>query len=193
MLFAVRIKKSFEAATSRTKVKSSKRHKTSGAKKRVSRRGKTVLSKKPSSERPKKAGTKRYFPKIRMRVGGELKAGVMAAQPPIGSFNDDQSINKIAAHFVDRNRRFIAATQTGATPVFPGDISAKGYEIYDKKYRTDFEHQHYGKFVAIDLKSQQAFLADFPEKAMSEAKNACPDGIFYLLRVGSSGAFKISR
>ncbi len=73
------------------------------------------------------------------------------------------------------------------------EIAAKGTAIYDRRYRTDFERDHRDQFAAIDIESERAYLADFPEEALSKAKDAAPNGTFYLVRVGSSGAFKLSR
>jgi hypothetical protein len=73
------------------------------------------------------------------------------------------------------------------------DIAAKGAAIYDRKYRAQFEQAHRDQFAAIDIASEQVYLADFPEDALSKAKTAAPNGVFYLLRIGSSGAFKMSR
>ena len=50
-----------------------------------------------------------------------------------------------------------------------------------------------GHFAAIDLSSESAYLGDFPEVALNAAKAAAPDGIFYLIKIGSPGAFKASR
>lgn len=75
----------------------------------------------------------------------------------------------------------------------PQEIAAKGSDIYDRKYRTEFERLHHGQFVAIDIGSEAVYLGDLPEKALSKARAASPEGLFYLVRVGSSGAFKSSR
>jgi hypothetical protein len=75
----------------------------------------------------------------------------------------------------------------------PHEITAKGSDIYDRRYRTEFERLHNGEFAAIDIESEAAYLADLPENALAKARAAAPDGLFYLLRVGSSGAFKSSR
>ena len=75
----------------------------------------------------------------------------------------------------------------------PQEIAIKGNEIYKRKYRAEYERRYKGQFAAIDLLSEKAYLADFPEAALANAKNAAPESTFYLLRVGSSGAFKISR
>jgi hypothetical protein len=75
----------------------------------------------------------------------------------------------------------------------PREIAAKGSDIYDRKYRTEFERLHHGQFAAVDISSEAAYVDDLPEKALSKARTASPEGIFYLVRVGSSGAFKSSR
>jgi hypothetical protein len=69
-------------------------------------------------------------------------------------------------------------------------IVAKGLEIYDRKYRAKFEEQHDGTFAAIDIDSEAVYLADLPENALSKARAASPKGLFFLLRIGSPGAFK---
>jgi|GraSoiStandDraft_30_1057271.scaffolds.fasta_scaffold711804_2 hypothetical protein len=75
----------------------------------------------------------------------------------------------------------------------PHEITAKGSDIYDRRYRAEFERLHNGEFAAIDIESEAAYLADLPENALAKARAAAPDGLFYLVRVGSSGAFKSSR
>jgi hypothetical protein len=72
----------------------------------------------------------------------------------------------------------------------PHQIAASGVDIYDRKYRTEFEQRHNGEFAAIDINSEAVYLANLPENALSKARDGSPEGIFYLLRVGSSGAFK---
>jgi hypothetical protein len=78
------------------------------------------------------------------------------------------------------------------TPQYPDarKIAAKGSDIYERKYRTEFERHHNGAFVAIDINSEAAYLADLPEDALSKARTASPEGLFFLLRVGSAAAFK---
>jgi len=73
------------------------------------------------------------------------------------------------------------------------EITSKGQEIYERKYRAEFEQRYRGRFAAIDLASENAYLGDFPEEALRDAKAAAPEGIFFLIRIGSSGAFKMSR
>ena len=73
------------------------------------------------------------------------------------------------------------------------DIAARGTDIYRRKYLNDFEARWRGRFVAIDIQSEQAFVADLPEEALEKARSELPGGVFYLIRIGSPGAFKTSR
>jgi hypothetical protein len=73
------------------------------------------------------------------------------------------------------------------------DISARGSEIYDRLYRTEFEKNFVGQYAAVDIKSEKAVVEEFPETVLERARSQFPDGIFYLIRIGSSGAFKLSR
>lgn len=75
----------------------------------------------------------------------------------------------------------------------PHRISEKGTEIYDRLYRAQFELEHSGRFAAIDLASGRVFVADLPEDALETARMILPRGVFYLVRVGSPAAFRISR
>jgi hypothetical protein len=73
------------------------------------------------------------------------------------------------------------------------EISDKGAEIYERLYRGEYESKWAGRFAAIDVDSEGAFVADFPEQALAAARSANPGHLFYLLRIGSRGAFRISR
>lgn len=73
------------------------------------------------------------------------------------------------------------------------DIARRGMEIYERLYRRDYESKWHGRFVAIDIVSEKAFVADHSEEAMAEARKASPQGLFYLIRIGSRSAFKSSR
>ena len=73
------------------------------------------------------------------------------------------------------------------------DIAGRGLAIYKRRYRSEFEPKWLGRFAAIDVDSEQAFVEDFPEVALAKARAALPNGVFYLARIGSRGAFRISR
>jgi hypothetical protein len=73
------------------------------------------------------------------------------------------------------------------------EIISKGTAIYLAKYRDRFEREFPGQFAAIDIATEEAFIDEFPERALRRAKSELPTGIFFLVRVGSQGAFKVSR
>jgi hypothetical protein len=73
------------------------------------------------------------------------------------------------------------------------EIAARGSEIYERKFRAEFEPKWSGRYAAIDIDTEQAFVEDFPEEALARARSSLPDRLFYLVRIGSRGAFKISR
>ena len=50
-----------------------------------------------------------------------------------------------------------------------------------------------GRFVALDIDTERSYVADFPEDALAMARAAAPNGVFFLVRIGSPGAFKASR
>jgi hypothetical protein len=74
----------------------------------------------------------------------------------------------------------------------PKDIAIQGEKIYQDKYRDTYEKQYPGKFVAIEIETGEAFVADSAEKAIQAAQKARDGGLFHLIKVGSSGAFHVS-
>jgi hypothetical protein len=75
----------------------------------------------------------------------------------------------------------------------PRVIAERGTKIYEQKYRTDYERESRGRYAAIDIDSECAYVANYPEEALAVAKAAAPHGTFYLVHIGSPAAFKISR
>jgi len=77
-------------------------------------------------------------------------------------------------------------------PSNPKTIAETGERIYNEKYRAQFELEHVGKFVAINVRTEHATLSETPEGALEEAKKIDPSGVFHLIKVGSAGAFRVS-
>lgn len=73
----------------------------------------------------------------------------------------------------------------------PNAIAKVGEEIYGT-LRTELESAEHGKFVAINIETRKYYLGDNPEESLEKAKQAEPNGIFHLVRVGYPGAFRIS-
>ncbi len=74
----------------------------------------------------------------------------------------------------------------------PKKMAERGERIYQDKYKTAYEEEHWGKFLAIDVTSEKAYLGDTPEEALLTARREAPKGVFHLIRVGHTGAFRVS-
>ena len=82
-----------------------------------------------------------------------------------------------------------------ADPSYPSNpqaIAEVGLKIYKEKFQTEYEKTHLGSFAAIDVVSQLIYVADTPEKALKDGKDADPNGFFHLIKIGSAGAFRVS-
>jgi len=73
----------------------------------------------------------------------------------------------------------------------PQAIAEKGEKIYKEKYRDEFERIHQGKFVAVEIETEKAYVGDTPEKAIESAQHECDGGYFHLIKVGSPGVFRV--
>ena len=74
----------------------------------------------------------------------------------------------------------------------PEATAKKGQEIYDRKYRAQYESELTGQFLAIDVNSEKAYVGANPEEAVSNGKKDSPTAVFHLVRIGSIGAFRVS-
>lgn len=72
--------------------------------------------------------------------------------------------------------------------MLPQEVERKGQEIYDR-LKEEFETNHLGKFVTIDVVSGEYFLGDTLEEALLKAKEKYPDRVFHTVKIGSSGVF----
>ena len=74
----------------------------------------------------------------------------------------------------------------------PREVAEKGEAIYADKFRENYEPEKDGQFVAIDVLTEEAYVAPQPEEALDLARREAPDGIFHLIKIGSEGAFRVS-
>ena len=79
------------------------------------------------------------------------------------------------------------------SPGSPTSIVQQAEEIYQRRYKHEYEEIHNGRFVAIDIKTEETYLGDSSGEALSAARKAAPNGVFHLMRVGQPAAFKSSR
>jgi hypothetical protein len=68
-------------------------------------------------------------------------------------------------------------------------MAKRGEAIYDEKYRAELEQKAHGKFLAINVATGDAALADSGEEALRAALEKDPAGFFHLVRVGHQAAF----
>ncbi len=75
----------------------------------------------------------------------------------------------------------------------PKENAARGEEIYHTKFQRDFEANFMGQFVAIDVKTEQAYRGDTGQDAYDNARRHSAKGPFHLIKVGAAGAYKLRR
>ncbi len=73
----------------------------------------------------------------------------------------------------------------------PQEIADKGEALYRERYRAQYEQEHVGQFLAIDITSEEAFVAETPEQALETAQKRNPNGFFYLVKIGSAGVYRV--
>lgn len=74
----------------------------------------------------------------------------------------------------------------------PKSIAKLGEDIYRQKYQAQYETNHRGKFVAINVRTEDATLADTPDEAVERGRAAdSQHGMLHLIRVGFVSAFRI--
>jgi hypothetical protein len=69
------------------------------------------------------------------------------------------------------------------------EIAKRGAAIYKQKYQHDLEQTANGKFVAINVYTSDATVAESSEQAIEQALKKDPQGLFHLVRVGHQAAF----
>jgi hypothetical protein len=75
----------------------------------------------------------------------------------------------------------------------PAGIAQRGEKIYQDRYKQAYEREQMGRFVAVDVETEEAYLGDSSAEALSNAREAAPHGAFHLMRVGQPTAFRSSR
>ncbi|MGF6349527.1 hypothetical protein [Variovorax sp. W2I14] len=96
------------------------------------------------------------------------------------------------AHHEDETHRSAARMSALAELDDPRAIALLGEQIYAEKYKQRFEAEHPAQFAAIDIHSQQAFVAEYPEEAIEQARASIPECVVHLVRIGSASAYRMS-
>ena len=74
----------------------------------------------------------------------------------------------------------------------PEAIAQRGEEIYRQSYKDKYESEHADEFLAIDVTTGQAYSARTSEESLEKARDESPTGLFHLIQIGHSGAFRVS-
>jgi hypothetical protein len=67
------------------------------------------------------------------------------------------------------------------------EIAEKGAAIYEK-IKGDYEPDRNGKYLAIEIDSEESYLGDNGGEAIEAARKAHPEKFFYLVKIGFSSA-----
>ncbi len=67
-----------------------------------------------------------------------------------------------------------------------------GQRFYDEHLRHALEPEHAGRYVAIEPASGRYFLGDTGTQALLDARQALPESLFYLARIGHPAADTMS-
>jgi len=64
-------------------------------------------------------------------------------------------------------------------------IAEEGSKIYEK-IKSKYEPDNKGRFLAINIDTEEHFLGDTSSEAVELAKKSHPDKVFYVVRIGYS-------
>jgi hypothetical protein len=70
----------------------------------------------------------------------------------------------------------------------PEKLIEEGKRVYTERLQSVLEPEHTGRFVAIEPETEAYFLGDTGSEAMIAAREAMPDRLFYLARIGYKAA-----
>ncbi len=70
-------------------------------------------------------------------------------------------------------------------------IAKEGMMIYEN-VRSQYEPVHTGEFLAIEIESEDVYLASTSAEAVVKARKAHPDTLFYVVKIGFDAAEAMS-
>ena len=71
------------------------------------------------------------------------------------------------------------------------EIVQRGQALYDERIRVKVEASHQGRFLAVDIETGEYEIDVDELAALKRAKAKHPDAALYLLRIGSSTAYRL--
>lgn len=73
------------------------------------------------------------------------------------------------------------------------DIARRGELLYTSRLKNQYEPHQNGRFLAIEVNSQDVFLGETSQEAVDQAKLAHPDKVFFLVKIGYHSLESIAR
>lgn len=73
-----------------------------------------------------------------------------------------------------------------------GRIAKEGKRIYEQ-VKDQYDPQHKGRFLAIDIDSRNVYLADTSAEALVSAREHHPEKVFYVVKIGYDSAQMVIR
>ena len=70
-------------------------------------------------------------------------------------------------------------------------VAKKAREIYELRFRKEFERKYREKYICIEPESGSYFLGDTFDEAVHAAIDAYPDRLTHTLRIGHSAALHL--
>lgn len=65
------------------------------------------------------------------------------------------------------------------------EIAEAGRKIYEE-VKSQYEPQHNGKFLAIDIETKNVYMGETTSEAVEQARVAYPQRVFYVVKIGFS-------
>lgn len=73
----------------------------------------------------------------------------------------------------------------------PQVIVERGERIYEERYKAEYEREHLGKFVAIDIETGNAYVGSTPNEAFRHGLEASLTACLFLIKAGSRTAWEL--
>jgi hypothetical protein len=71
------------------------------------------------------------------------------------------------------------------------ELSQRGQQIYDREIRKKVGKKHRGKFLVIEVESNEYDMDADPVVADQLLRQRHPDSLFYMVRIGYRAAYKL--
>ncbi len=70
-------------------------------------------------------------------------------------------------------------------------LGARGEQIYNEKYKEEFEKKYWGQYVEIDVNTGKAYVGRTHDEALKRAHKNAPDGFFLVLGIGFDASIRM--